>query len=76
MAKEPTTSVPDVMYEPVMQAPTITEAKCNKCELVTHQFTNIIRLADYHEVVDPIRSLELQKRLITCSHCGNMRLVN
>lgn len=52
-----------------------TKAKCNKCETVTTQFQcQIVPMPV--DPPDPMKLLELAKRLIMCSHCGSMRLVN
>lgn len=49
--------------------------KCPTCKVPTEQYFKVITPFNTEDT-DPLSALKLSKRLVICSQCGNMRLIN
>lgn len=48
--------------------------KCNTCKEITEQ--EFIKVVPNSPDVDPMELLKLSKRLVCCTKCGTLRLIN
>ncbi len=53
-----------------------TSVKCGKCDAITEALKWNLTPSGIESELEPLKALEMTKRLIFCTHCGNMRLID
>lgn len=75
-------SVPDVIFLPdgpvagSLQYTEFIKAKCTTCDTVTEQASGYLQVAPAGAITEEIAGaiMQLRKRLVFCTHCGNYRI--
>jgi hypothetical protein len=68
-------SVRYAMYRLPLEEVESFSTKCpNEKKVTEHEYTKVMPVADHDE--DPMTLLKLTKRLVLCTECGTLRLIN